>query len=235
MKTKTPITLALAACAFGMVSAVKAETFSVEVTNLTNGSYFTPLLLAAHPASADVFEVGQTASAQVVAMAEGGDTSGLAALLGGLGVDLLDNPAAGPLGPGATASGTLETTSTGNTQLSIVAMILPSNDAFIGLDSATLPTSGSAVYYLNGYDAGSEANDEIVGSGAPGEAGFPNPPFVTTTGTGGTGLTDNQPNTHIHIHRGVLGDTDSNAGASDIDSQIHRWLNPVARVVVIRQ
>ena len=34
----------------------------------------------------------------------------------------------------------------------------------------------------------------------------------------------------IHVHRGVLGDTDAAGGNSDLDSRIHRWLNPVAKV-----
>ena len=37
---------------------------------------------------------------------------------------------------------------------------------------------------------------------------------------------------NVHIHRNALGDSDPTGGASDLDSSIHRWLNPVARVVV---
>jgi len=39
-------------------------------------------------------------------------------------------------------------------------------------------------------------------------------------------------NTTIHIPRSVIGDTDPMGGVSDIDSHIHRWLNPVARRVI---
>jgi hypothetical protein len=36
----------------------------------------------------------------------------------------------------------------------------------------------------------------------------------------------------VHIHPGLLGDTDPNGGISDVDSRIHRWLNPVAALIV---
>jgi hypothetical protein len=36
----------------------------------------------------------------------------------------------------------------------------------------------------------------------------------------------------VHIHRGVLGDDDPSGGASDLDSTAHRWLNPVAKLVI---
>ena len=37
---------------------------------------------------------------------------------------------------------------------------------------------------------------------------------------------------HVHVHRGVLGDTDPYASMSDLDNRIHRWQNPVARVTI---
>jgi len=32
-----------------------------------------------------------------------------------------------------------------------------------------------------------------------------------------------------------LGDTDLSAGTSDLDSRVHRWLNPVAKLTVTVQ
>ncbi|MEJ2468080.1 MAG: hypothetical protein P8Y51_03235, partial [Campylobacterales bacterium] len=37
---------------------------------------------------------------------------------------------------------------------------------------------------------------------------------------------------HVHIHRGILGDTNATGGISDLDSRYHRWINPVAEVTV---
>jgi len=63
---------------------------------------------------------------------------------------------------------------------------------------------------------------------APGVAGFPG----GSADTGGSGVAGADSNTNVHIHRGLLGDTNSAGGISDVDSTIHRWQNPVAKVVV---
>ena len=47
-----------------------------------------------------------------------------------------------------------------------------------------------------------------------------------------TGVTSTESNQMVHIHRGNIGDTDATGGISDVDSRIHRWLNPVAKVTV---
>ena len=49
---------------------------------------------------------------------------------------------------------------------------------------------------------------------------------------GGTGAAMADANPNVHIHRGSLGDLDPTGGTSDLDSTVHRWLNPVIRVVV---
>ena len=119
--------------------------------------------------------------------------------------------------------------------LSLVAMILPTNDGFVGLDSLVIPqTPGTYTYYLNAYDAGTEANDELVvggAGGAPGTPGIPADPGGHA-GINGTGVTATEGNRMVHIHRGALGDTDGNGGISDLDSTVHRWLNPVAKLVI---
>jgi hypothetical protein len=112
-------------------------------------------------------------------------------------------------------------------------MLVPTNDGFVGLNAMHIPAAaGTYRYSLNAYDAGTEANDEIVnGGGAPGVPGIPVDPGGAN-GTGATGVTGTEANTNVHIHRGVLGDTDPNGGISDLDSRVHRWLNPVAELVI---
>ena len=64
-----------ALASFVAVSATPASAadFDVEITNLTNGIWFTPFLVAAHPDGSNLFVPGQPASANLQAMAEGGD------------------------------------------------------------------------------------------------------------------------------------------------------------------
>lgn len=215
-----------------------ATDFNVRITNLTNGIWFTPFLVAAHPDGTSLFTPGMPASASLQAMAEGGDISGLVADLQGLGATIEENPAAGLLPPAMSADVDMNTDGTNNVLLSVVAMLLPTNDGFSGLNSISIPTApGTYTFNVPAYDAGTEANDELIvgmAAGAPGVAGIPADPGGLG-GTGGSSGVAADANGNVHIHRNTLGDTDANAGTSDLDSRVHRWLNPVLRIVVTVQ
>ena len=226
-------TAALVAAITSTASATAAAaSYEVRVTNLTNGMHFTPLILATHSPSAQMFRAGTAASPQMQAIAEGGDTSGMAALLESVGATVVTGD--GLLAPGGTATFMIDDTD--GDVFSMSSMLLPTNDGFAGVSSAALPSGGAGarvVLNVLGYDAGTEANDEVVGSGAPGEAGFPAPPPVVASGTGtGASGVPTQAEGFVHIHRNVLGDLDTNGGISDINATVHRWLNPVARVTI---
>ncbi|MDJ0758725.1 MAG: spondin domain-containing protein [Woeseiaceae bacterium] len=229
---RTLIAAALAASALTLPAA-HATDFDVEITNLTNGIYFTPFLAAAHPAGTNLFVTGQPASANLQAMAEGGSIDGLVDDVTALGATFVANPASGLLPPAASTTFTLNTDGTTNDRLTIVAMLLPTNDAFAGLNAIEIPTEpGTYVYDVPAYDAGTEANDELLtGGGAPGAPGMPADPGGLT-GTNGTGAATADTNTNVHIHRGALGDSDATGGSSDLDNRVHRWLNPVVRVTL---
>lgn len=229
MKIK-PLVLGLSLF-FGAQSAT-SEILDIEVQNLTQGMYFTPLLIAAHDSDVYLFRVGEEASDPLATLAEGGDISALSAVATGAGAVVSENPAGGLLAPtAATAINDMDTGDLGF--LSFAAMVLPTNDGFVGLDSWPIPSeAGTYTVYLNAYDAGSEANDEIVnGGGALGVPGIPVNPGANG-GMNATGVTSTETNSNVHIHRGNLGDTDQAGGVSDLDSRIHRWLNPVAKVVI---
>jgi Spondin_N len=227
--------LLAALIALSVTPVTFAANYSVKVENLTYGSHFTPFLVAAHPVTAKLFEVNTAASAALQAMAEGGDTEALKAVVASVsGKSAALDQAEGLLSPGQWKSFTLSNPGAANTQLSVVAMVLPSNDGFAGLNSITLPTTaGTWTYLLNAYDAGTEANDEKVGEGASGKPGFPVPgPLAPLVGSGGTGIPGAVKEGFVHIHRGVLGDQNATGGVSDINSTTQRWLNPVVRVTV---
>jgi len=202
-----------------------AADISVKITNLTKGISFTPLLVSAHPSSSGTFTSGTVASAEIKAMAEGGDISGLVTQLG-VSSQFDNNPKGGLLAAGENTTSNIVSLDSANTNLTVLAMMLPTNDGFIALNNIKIPSAaGTYTYYLNGYDAGTEANDELDGS-IPGPA---------TGSVGGTGVVDASnvavaSENFVHIHRGTLGDTNNAGGVSDLDSTIHRWLNPVAKV-----
>ncbi len=268
---KTTLGLAVAAL---LGSAANAAELTVKPTNLTKGLSFTPRLLVAHNENIDLFEPGQESSTPLAWVAEGGViTTAQAPDSAGQNfesfLETADNAPnnawqafgiGGPPLPPATTSANYTFDSEDFEFLSLVTMLIPTNDAFAGLDSWRIPTEpGTYTVTLNAYDSGTEANDEISslrtditeagtglalgGYGVPGMAGSGNP-NATNVGTGGTGvaiqiqadntLTDDPADREgaVHIHRNVLGDTNDTGGISDLDSRVHRWLNPVARMTI---
>ena len=197
--------------------------FDISVENITSGQYFTPVNFAAHNRSADVFSRGAVASEGVIAVAERGEVPVLAAELAaaidqnGLGVSGVIGDA--PIGPGETVTGEF---TTNENRLSIVSMIICTNDGFGGLDSRRLPRVGeSRTYYLRGFDAGSELNTENRADIVPA-------PFCDFEGQGGPGTGAPQPeldeNNRISGHRTLRGVGDQ---PSEFD-----WRGPVLKVTV---
>ena len=221
-----------------------AANLEVTLTNTTKGIYFTPVLLGAHSDTVTLFALGETASSAIESIAEGGDIQEAVTALSNAAAniatgqdDALPGASDGPLAPGASFTTALVTDDE-NEYLSLATMLLPTNDGFVGLDRWKIPSEpGTYTVYLNAYDAGTEMNDELA-------ANIPNAPFVSSFGTpgetvitsGGTGVTETgDENGVVHIHRGNLGDLDADAGDSDIDASVHRWLNPVATMTVTVQ
>lgn len=114
-----------------------------------------------------MFEVGEPASDPLQAIAEGGDIGPMQSALenGGAATSVAEIPSAAPvLAPGETAVALVDAKGQ-NRRLSLAAMILPTNDEFIGLDSINIRRSAGRTFYLYGYDAGTEANNELLNPG----------------------------------------------------------------------
>ncbi|OED35636.1 hypothetical protein AB833_29575 [Chromatiales bacterium (ex Bugula neritina AB1)] len=248
-----PLSAAMATAVLFSGAAQSVE-LTVSITNLTQGMIFTPRLLVAHTGDVDLFEPGTEASEGLTAIAEGGDTSVLAAALDTNGTDQRNQTFGGLVDPASTSADyTFETND--HPFLSLLTMLIPTNDAFAGLDSWAIPTApGTYTVTLNAYDSGTEANDEVnsgdttltgPGGVALGGVGVPGmatpPPTQPNLGRGASGvaiqqnggvLEDTAAEGRVHIHRNVLGDTNSTGGKSDLDATVHRWLNPVARMTI---
>ncbi|MCU7844814.1 MAG: spondin domain-containing protein [Candidatus Thiodiazotropha sp. (ex Monitilora ramsayi)] len=229
---KTAIALILSGGLLAGGSAF-AQDVSVKITNLTNATYFTPLLIAAHDRKTHLFEIGTHASPELQAMAEGGNTGGLIEQVEAAGGTYVDNPAGGLLGPSGSAEAVIDIRGKRTRFLSVTAMLLPTNDGFVGLDALKIPRrSGTYTYYLHGYDAGTEANDEIItGGGMPNVPGIPADPGGNA-GVGGIESVGADHNPTVHIHRGVIGDDDPAGGPSDLDARVHTWQGPVAKLEI---
>jgi hypothetical protein len=213
----TSLLLTTALMSTGVVSADTnyhgARTYEVTITNITPGQTFTPVLAVTHKASIRVFELGIPASPELAALAESGDVTPLSDLLDGVPEQVLDQAAGtGLLGPGESATLTIRGNRRFN-HLSLAAMLIPTNDTFVALDSVPLPKWQDTEYAL-AYDAGSELNDEDC-SNIPG-------PYC-----GGAALSDEDGEGFVHVSNGIH-------GGADLDPTVFDWRNPIARVSIRR-
>lgn len=187
----------------------------VTITNITNNQLFTPVMVASHQGKIGLFTLGEPASEELVSIAEGGDTMPMKELLGmnDRVADVKDSGAL--LAPGESVTLTLLSNSRSN-RISVAAMMLPTNDGFIALDSVRVPRHGRTKTYLSpGYDAGSETNDESCLS-IPG-------PFCN----GAAFSPEDDGEGYVHISRGI-------GGNGDLMPYIFDWRNPVASISVRR-
>ena len=141
-------TLAAAAtlCAASLVAATGAQAsghdreiaYSVTVTNITKAIRFTPVLAASHTRAIALFELGQPASAPLADVAESGSTDALRGVLEESEAVAGVAASEGLLEPGASTTFTITTTRRAR-GFSLAAMLLPTNDSFVALDSVRLP------------------------------------------------------------------------------------------------
>jgi hypothetical protein len=199
------------------VSADEGRRFEVTVTNLTRGQQFTPILVASHKSGVELFQAGQPASSELSRVAEEGDTGPLAALLGANPRVLDVQVGAGLLDPGKSKTVTVATRGSFN-RLSVVAMLIPTNDGFFALSGVRGPEHGELVFFSPAYDAGSEGNDELCSS-------IPGPFFLECGGPGGGAAVSGGEEGFVHIHAGIH-------GIGDLEASQRDWRNPVARISV---
>ena len=111
----------------------------LRVTNLTTGQYFTPVLAVTHTAEAMVFQPGMEASAELQALAEGGDVMPLQMALQRMSAVMSVETGMGLTMPGQ-SSEIMISGSGMHRYLSLAAMLIPTNDAFVGISMMELPT-----------------------------------------------------------------------------------------------
>jgi hypothetical protein len=196
-----------------------AKTWQVTVSNLTppgpgapGSQPLSPPLFVVHSGNADVWSVGDIASHGVAAIAEDANNAVLESALPSLpGVKTVFTGTGGPIPSGQSRSFMVETSGQFN-RLSLVTMLVNTNDAFTGLDSLRLRGHG-ATHMTIAYDAGSERNNEL-------ESHIPGPccnnPFVR-----------DPEGALIRPHDGIT-------GAGDLDPALYDWPEPAARITIQR-
>jgi hypothetical protein len=195
---------------FAVLPVARAGMFEITIEN-TSPNLFTPVVFITHDSSFDLFDEGALASGNLERLAEDGRFAGVVAQANvALGTGVLDiqvgeAAGGGAIGPGASATVTVEADSA-HPWLSFASMLAFSNDAFIGGaygDGAIdLFAGGSPFVGLltiqpgDVWDAGTEVNDELAASvpglGAGVEEGTPEGQVITLghPGIQGTGDID---------------------------------------------
>ena len=108
-------------------------------------------------------------------------------------------------------------------RLSLAVMLICTNDGFTGLDGVKLPSGFEPkTFYADGYDAGTEANDELYTSIVDPCGGI-GPVAVAADGQNNRTATDGV----ITHHPGIQ-------DVGDLDSNEHGWEDPVLKVTVQR-
>ena len=186
--------------------------YDVTITNITSGQTFTPIIVLNHKKGVSLFTPGTPASGSLAILAESGNTGPLSDMMS-MNPKVADIATSdGLLGPGASTTVTIQRTG-GFRYISLAAMMIPTNDGFIALNSVMAPRGHRSVMYLSpAYDAGSEENDESCAN-IPG-------PFC-----GGAGLSEENGEGYVHINDGIH-------GIGDVPEDVFDWRNPVARVVI---
>lgn len=224
MKYRTTLAAAVAVATASAIVPVTVDatygggpstsTYRITVENLTpaGSQPLSPVGTVVHHRRADVWSPGHPASAAVSAVAE---DAGLPIFVDTYsktpGVRSATVGGAAPIGPGASVSFDVEARP--GDRLSLVSMLVNTNDAFTGLDSVRLGRH-TREYDVGAYDAGTEANNEDPGF-IPGPAG--NSP----------GVRDPEGDVIRH-HEGLLGQS------GEIDPAVYGWDGPVAHIVIER-
>jgi len=189
--------------------------YEVTITNLTRGQSFTPILVSSHRKGVELFSLGSPVSDELAVLAESGNVVPLTTVLEANRRVVDTANSGGLLNPGESITVTVSASS-GAKEISVAAMLIPTNDSFIALNGVKAPKGGKTeVYYSPGYDAGSEPNDELC-------ANIPGPVC------GGEGLSQNAGGEgYVHISSGIT-------GKADLTADTYDWRNPTAKIVIKR-
>lgn len=214
---EAPTTAALDNSDVNLAKSNGAAVYQVTLENMTpatvpgGSQVFSPPVLASH-GRFHIFQLGRLASDELAQIAEDAVNGPMLELLGHSKrvYDVVQG--SGPIPPGSSDTFTIKV-GPGMNRISLVCMLVNTNDGFTGIDQVEVPRHGSASYYLNAYDAGSEKNTEL-------KADIPGPCC-------GHPLVRVPTKEKIRPHPGIL-------GVGDLDPAIWGWTEPVAKLTITR-
>ena len=116
----------------------RTGTYEVTIVNVTKGQVFSPPVLVTHSPDVALFEAGMPALDELALVAEDGAGQPLVDLVQGLPEVFEAQATTAPLMPGASAVYAIDGSRKSGV-LSVVGMLVNTNDAFFAVDSVDLP------------------------------------------------------------------------------------------------
>lgn len=200
--------------------------YRVTISNLTANQPLSPIAVIMHNASWQSFTTGEPASVELENLAESGSPADLIAAADSNANVTETVNGSSPLGPGGSESFDISIVETaqGELRLSVVTMLVNTNDAIATINSADISAMealGSQTMTAISYDSGTEANTETAET-------IPGP----VAGGEGFNAARDDIQDAVHVHGGVV--TSQDGLANSVLDGTHKWDNPVMRVMVER-
>jgi hypothetical protein len=197
--------------------------FEVSVSNLTAHQPFSPVALLLHDEGYTAWRMGEAASTELEELAEGGSPDGFITSAEPDPAVLDTTAGSSPVGMGQTSLFEVMAEDEAGLFLTAATMLVNTNDAFTGLNSAAIGEMAEGeekVFFTSALDAGTENNSEALVD-VPGPA------------AGGEGYNPARNDQNIIIvHPGVVS-VDDGLMTSALDES-YRWDNPVAKITIRR-
>lgn len=203
----------------GCGDTTSTEQYKITFTNTTASQPFAPtaIIVQNQNSSFEAYSIGSSASVGLENLAEGGNPAILINEANAANV-LYTSTLSGIQTPGSSKTSTF-TVNSGNLNLTLLAMPVKTNDAFVGVKNIDLNFTGTKTFNLNVYDAGTEANTESA---------------ATVPGLSGEGFNPTRDDVRdaVSLHSGLVTADDglATSGLSFSD----KFDNPAARLIIER-
>ncbi|MBV1880393.1 MAG: spondin domain-containing protein [Pseudomonadales bacterium] len=201
------------------------RSFEISVHNVTANQPFSPIAVILHSTGYQAWIDGEAASTALELLAEEGDNSSLLTEASLHDAYLASQTGTGVIGPGQNESVQFEVDAQNGVSVSVVSMLVNTNDAYTGINAAALTalnTGESMSVKAPVWDAGTESNTEAAGT-IPGPA--------DNAGEGFNAERSDQSD-RIRFHSGVVSSDDGLS--TSVLSAEHRFDNPSAMITITR-
>lgn len=202
-----------------------SQQYEVTLINLTGGQVFSEPAMILHQNSDSFWQIGQTASNELEALAESGVTTGISNLADSMSYPFVNADTS--IAPGAMQTLSITTTAAANDALTILTRLESTNDGFTGVNAISLSALSEPGQSMSidrwALDSGTEKNLESTNLGSLSDDRPSEPNDVIASEFN-----------YVTVHPGVITEIEP---IPDNTSQLNRsrkFDNPVIRIRITR-